>query len=128
MSTSLCTSLRTSLCTSLRTSLRTSQCTYCKTKTNICNYSFRYKKNICSNCINFIRACSHCNEWYTSGLIRYNEKLFCIKCLTDFNDIIIKPTKCCTCNKFCTDIITHHDKQYCMQCITQLSQMYKKLK
>ena len=58
-------------------------CSFCNTKTSICNYSYKYKRNICSDCINFIRACSHCNEWYTSGLIRYNEKLFCIKCLND---------------------------------------------
>ena len=85
----LCT---TNQCTSLYTNCKCTncKCTNCKTQTTLCNYYFRYKKNICSNCIHFIKACSHCNEWYASGLIRYNERLFCVKCLTDFNNIIIK--------------------------------------
>ena len=104
-------------------------CKYCDKKTSICNYYCKYNNIICSNCINFIRACSHCNEWHTIGLIRYNDKLFCIKCLTDFNDIIIKPTiKCELCNKFVTNSIIHNNKQYCIQCITQITELYKKLK
>lgn len=107
----------------------TNCCAFCNIKTGICNYSFKFKKNICINCLNYIQACSHCNEWYTKGLIRYNEKLFCIKCLNDLHDTFtIKPQhKCISCNKKGTNTITHNDKIYCNDCITKLLSMYKKV-
>ena len=93
-------------------------CAFCNTKTSICEYYFKYKKNICSNCINYVQACFHCLQWYNKGLIRYNEKLFCVSCLNDLTNF----KNCSLCN---TNTFTH--KNYCINCITKLS-MYKKTK
>ena len=103
------------------------QCAFCEIKTTPCHYSFKYKKNICTDCTNYIFACSHCNEWYTKGLIRYNEKLFCIKCLNHLTDDSLKYS-CILCKKKTTNTITHNTKIYCIDCISKLSNLYKKNK
>jgi hypothetical protein len=97
-------------------------CAFCNIQTSICEYYFKYKKNICSNCINYIQSCCHCAQWYSKGLIRYNEKLFCIPCLNDLTTIT---TKCNLCEKMNTNTIIHKDKIYCMTCISKLSMLKK---
>ncbi len=57
------------------------KCYYCKKATNILNYYHRFGHIICSDCINYIRACNKCNKWYTKGIIKLNNKLMCIDCL-----------------------------------------------
>jgi hypothetical protein len=98
-------------------------CAFCENKTSPCQYSFKYKKNICKDCSNYIFACSHCNEWYTKGLIRYNEKLFCVDCLNNLSDTT---QICILCKKKHTHTVTHTNKIYCIVCITNLSKLYNK--
>ncbi len=101
------------------------QCAFCEIKTTHCQYYYKYKKNICNDCINYIRGCCHCNEWYTNNLIRYNDKLFCIGCLNDLHDYKKPQYICMVCDKRHDTTITHQNKIYCTHCLTKLSSIYK---
>ena len=59
-------------------------CYYCNEPTNIINYYYKYEHVICDDCINYIRACSSCNKWYTNGVIRCN--ILCVPCLNNSFD------------------------------------------
>jgi hypothetical protein len=108
------------------------QCAFCSNSTIITNYYCKYKKIICNTCINYIQSCSHCNEWYTKHLLRYNDKLYCRYCLEDLFNHKSYQT-CVMCNKKCnSNFINHQDKIYCNECIEDVSVIYnrnnKKLK
>ena len=101
-------------------------CSFCSTPTNITNYSCKYKKNICNDCINYIQCCAHCNEWYTKNLLRYNDKLYCPWCINRFHGLLITIPSypCDMCNKkYTTNMITHDHKLYCVHCIEKISDM-----
>ena len=105
-------------------------CSFCNHPTNITNYSCKYKKNICGTCINYLQSCCLCNEWYTKGLIRYNDKLYCNTCLNDLCNY--KPQKCEICNKPSKQFVNYQNKHYCNDCIDHIYVIYsninKKLK
>ena len=99
-------------------------CSFCQTPTNVTNYYCKFKKNICDTCVNYIQACSHCNQWYTKNLIRYNDKLYCIQCLDELCNYN-SSQKCNTCNKKCnTGFIYHQNKYYCNECIKNMYVIY----
>ena len=104
------------------------QCSCCSHPTNITNYWCKYKKNICNDCINYIQRCAHCNQWYTKNLLRYNEKLYCIDCVNNFNEILFTmpsyPCNMCD-KKYTTNMITYENKLYCIHCVEKISDMYK---
>ena len=103
------------------------KCAFCPTKTNICQYSLKYKKTICNDCLYYMQACCHCNEWYSKGLIRYNDNLFCINCLNNLHEFYTKKpdNKCTTCKKlYTTNILSYEDKIYCIDCTTKLTKLY----
>ena len=104
------------------------QCSFCSHATNITYYSCKYKKNICSDCIHYIRSCSHCNQWFTKNVIRYTDKLYCIPCINELYNISKYTYKCNMCNCNCSYIITHNSKIYCTDCIDSIYKLNKKLK
>ena len=100
------------------------QCSFCNHPTNITNYSCKYKKNICTTCINYIRSCSLCNEWYTNNLIRYSDKLYCLQCLDELCNYKTSQ-KCKICNQTCNAGCVHHqNKYYCNECIENIYVIY----
>ena len=98
------------------------QCSFCNHPTNITNYSCKFKKNVCNTCINYMRSCSICNEWYTNSMIRYNDKLYCNKCLDDLCNYTIQ--KCEICNKNSNHFINYQTKHYCNECIKNIYVIY----
>jgi len=97
-------------------------CYCCDNKTSICHYSFKYKQNICNDCSNYIQACYHCKKWYTKGLIRYKDKLFCVDCLNNLNDI---KHICCVCDKkHKINTVTYENRIYCMDCVSKIYNIY----